>query len=119
MQELENAIRDQVSRELARLLNVTKFGEQIIAERLDDAVLKLSAVSSITALPPSTLYRKVQRGEFPAPVKLGQSASGWLLSEVVAWIAARRAERDREQAKTAVWSGPEQSLTGEGRQTVR
>jgi prophage regulatory protein len=99
VQELEYAIRDQVSRELARVLNVTRFGEQIIAERLDDAVLKLSTVSAITALPPSTLYRKVAAGEFPAPVKLGEAASGWLLSEVVAWIAARKAERDKEQVK--------------------
>jgi prophage regulatory protein len=99
MQELENAIRDQVSRELARILNVAKFGEQIIAERLNDAVLKLSTVSAITALPSSTVYRKIQQGEFPAPVKLGESASGWLLSEIVAWIAARKAERDRGEVK--------------------
>jgi prophage regulatory protein len=94
MQELESAIRDQVSRELARLLNVSEFGEQIIAERLRDAVLKLSTVSAITGVPSSTLYRKVQQGEFPAPIKLGESASGWLLSEVGAWIDARREERD-------------------------
>ena len=95
MISLDSLVREQISREVYKILNVTKFGEQIIAERLDDAVLKLSAVSAITALPPSTLYRKVQQGEFPAPVKLGEAASGWLLSEVVAWIAARKSERDR------------------------
>lgn len=33
----------------------------------------------------------------PAPIKLGESASGWLLSEVEAWIATRREERDAVQ----------------------
>lgn len=90
----ETLVRDEVARELHRIMNVSKFGEQIIAERLRDAVLKISVVSAITALPVSTLYRKVQLGEFPAPIKLGESASGWLLSEVDTWIAERRAERD-------------------------
>ena len=56
---------------------------------------KLTATSKITALPASTLYRKVAEGSFPSPVKLGESASGWLLSEVEAWIEARRQERDQ------------------------
>jgi prophage regulatory protein len=91
---IEAAVHDEVARELHRIMNVSKFGEQIIAERLRDAVLKLSVVSAITGLPASTLYRKIQHGEFPAPIKLGESASGWLMSEVDAWIAARREERD-------------------------
>jgi prophage regulatory protein len=91
---IEAAVRDEVARELHRIMNVSKFGEQIIAERLRDAVLKLGTVSAITGLPSSTLYRKVQQGEFPAPIKLGESASGWLMSEVEAWIAARQEERD-------------------------
>jgi prophage regulatory protein len=95
----ENAVRDEVTRELYRILNVSKFGEEIIAERLKDVVLKLSIVSAITALPASTLYRKVAAGEFPAPIKLGESASGWLLSEVEAWIEDRRKERDAARDK--------------------
>lgn len=95
---IEAAVRDEVARELHRIMNVSKFGEEIIAERLRDAVLKLSVVSAITGLPSSTLYRKVQQGGFPAPIKLGESASGWLLSEVEAWIVARREERDAGSA---------------------
>jgi prophage regulatory protein len=70
---------------------------EAVAQRLNDIVLRRSAVSAITGLPSSTLYRKVAAGEFPAPIKLGESASGWLLSEVEAWIAARREERDGAQ----------------------
>jgi prophage regulatory protein len=94
MSAFERAVRDEVTRELYKIMNVTKFGEEIVAERLRDAVLKLSVVSAITGLPSSTLYRKIQQGEFPAPIKLGESASGWLLSEVESWIAERRNERD-------------------------
>jgi prophage regulatory protein len=99
MSFLDQAIRDQITRELFTILNIHKSGDDILAERLRDVVLKLSAVSKITGLPSSTLYRKVAGGEFPAPVKLGEAASGWLLSEVEAWKAARRDERDRELAK--------------------
>jgi prophage regulatory protein len=94
MSILDQAIRDQITRELFSILNVGKSGDEILAERLKDVVLKLSATSKITGLPASTLYRKVAAGEFPAPVKLGEAASGWLLSEVEAWIDARREERD-------------------------
>jgi hypothetical protein len=66
---IEAAVRDEVARELHRIMNVSRFGEEIIAERLKDAVLKLSVVSAITALPASTLYRKIQQGEFPPPIK--------------------------------------------------
>ena len=99
MGPFESAVRDEVARELHRIMNVSKFGEEIIAERLKDVVLKLSVVSTITGLPASTLYRKVAAGEFPAPIKLGESASGWLLSEVEAWIEARREERDIARCK--------------------
>jgi prophage regulatory protein len=99
MSILDQAIRDQITRELFTILNVNKSGDDILAERLKDVVLKLSAVSKITGLPPSTLYRKVAEGSFPTPVKLGESASGWLLSEVEAWIDARREERDAARRK--------------------
>jgi prophage regulatory protein len=81
-------------------------GEAVIAERLKDAVLRKTVVSAITGLPSSTLYRKVAAGEFPAPIKLGESASGWLLSEVEAWIAARREERDAGRNQVAAESDP-------------
>jgi prophage regulatory protein len=68
-----------------------------IVQRFSEMVLRKGTVSAISGLPSSTLYRKVAAGEFPAPIKLGESASGWLLSEVEAWIATRREERDAVQ----------------------
>ena len=95
MTTIEEAVREAAANELHRILQTKKFGEQIIAERLKDAVLKLSAVSAITGVPGSSIYRKVTEGSFPSPVKLGEAASGWLLSEIEAWIEERKEERDK------------------------
>jgi prophage regulatory protein len=73
--------------------------DAVVAERPSEIVLRKNAVSAVTGLPSSPLYRKVSLGEFPAPIKLGESASGWLLSEVEAWIASRREARDAVQRK--------------------
>ena len=37
----------------------------------------------------STIYLKVNRGEFPQPISLGARAVGWLESDVDEWIAQR------------------------------
>ena len=35
------------------------------------------------------IYARIAADEFPRPVKLGAKASGWLESEIDAWIDAR------------------------------
>ena len=94
MGAFENVVRDEVTRELYRIMNVTQFGEQIIAERLSDAVLKRSVVMAITSLTAAAINRQIVAGTFPAPVSIGEAAEGWLLSEIGAWVAARKAARD-------------------------
>jgi prophage regulatory protein len=45
----------------------------------------------------STLYRLIDRGDFPKPIKLGGkdgAAVGWLENEVEDWQKRRIAERD-------------------------
>ena len=44
----------------------------------------------------STLYLKVQKGEFPRPIKLGQRSVGWIKSEVDEWLESRIQQRDAE-----------------------
>ena len=44
----------------------------------------------LTALPTSTLYRYMKEGRFPAPLKIGERAVAWPLSEVQAWLAGER-----------------------------
>ncbi|MCK1299729.1 AlpA family transcriptional regulator [Bradyrhizobium sp. 24] len=59
--------------------------------------LRLKAVSETAALPPSSIYEKMMKGEFPKPVPLGRKAVAWLESEIEEWKAARVAERDGAQ----------------------
>lgn len=49
-------------------------------------ILRIQEVIKKTGLSRSNLYDMVRKGEFPAPLKLGERASGWLVSEVEAWI---------------------------------
>jgi prophage regulatory protein len=55
--------------------------------RVEDACIKAGISRSM-------LYDLASRNEFPAPIKLGAKASGWIESEIDAWIDARIAARD-------------------------
>ena len=61
-------------------------------------MLRLPQVKARTGLSRSEIYRRVQSGDFPAPVKLGERASAWPEHEVIAWCEARIAERDAKAA---------------------
>lgn len=54
-----------------------------------NSILRLPAVKKSTGLSRSTIYAKLSKREFPAPVVLGPRCVGWLESEVQAWIAER------------------------------
>jgi prophage regulatory protein len=53
-----------------------------------ESFLRFPAVLAKTGLSRSTIYLKISRGEFPAPVKLGQRAVGWPETAIARWIAA-------------------------------
>lgn len=61
--------------------------------------LRLPAVINCTGLGRDTIYRMVRKGEFPRPVKISERASGWLLSEVDAFIQSRAAERCQPEVR--------------------
>jgi len=44
----------------------------------------------------SQVYKLVQQGSFPKPIKLGERGSGWLISEIDAWLQSRVDLRDEE-----------------------
>jgi len=71
--------------------------------RLGNArILRLKQVVTTVGLAKSSIYRKIQIGTFPPPIKLGGArASGWLSTEVLEWIEDQvrrrpKAERSRE-----------------------
>ena len=49
-------------------------------------ILRLNAVLDRTGLSRSTLYRKVERGTFPAQVRISERCIGWRESEVEQWL---------------------------------
>lgn len=63
-------------------------------------LIRRPAVEGMTGLSRSSLYDKIRRGEFPAPVSLGASAVAWVESEVSAWIQTR-IEAGRTTGKAA------------------
>jgi len=65
----------------------------------DTRVLKLKQVTAIVGLGKSSIYRKVQEGTFPSPIKLGcERASGWISTEVFDWID-EQVRRSRENTR--------------------
>lgn len=56
-------------------------------------ILRLKQVMAMTGLARSTLYKYIATEGFPAQVKLGARAVGWLEAEVLAWLQSRIEER--------------------------
>jgi prophage regulatory protein len=61
--------------------------------------LRMTEVQSRVPYSRSTIYLKVSRGEFPAPIDLGARAVAWLESDIDEWIAARIANTRAAVAK--------------------
>ena len=54
-------------------------------------LLRLPQVLDLTGLSRASIYRYVDAGDFPRPVKLGARAVAWRASDVEAWIEGREA----------------------------
>jgi prophage regulatory protein len=52
-------------------------------------ILRLPEVQRLTGLSRSSIYRLESMGQFPARVKLSESASGWKAGQVQEWINSR------------------------------
>jgi predicted DNA-binding transcriptional regulator AlpA len=53
-----------------------------------DRLLRLPEARAITGHGRTAFLDAVNRGELPTPVRIGQRAVAWHLSELTAWIAA-------------------------------
>jgi prophage regulatory protein len=70
-------------------------------ERESARILRLKQVAAIVGIGRSSIYRKVQEGTFPSPIKLGSArASGWISAEVYDWVD-EQIRRCRRSAYTA------------------
>jgi prophage regulatory protein len=57
-----------------------------------DNVLRWPEVAKIIPISRSHAHALAAQGKFPKPIKLGPRASGWLESEINAWLAERIAD---------------------------
>ena len=58
--------------------------------------LKVKEVASEISISVPQVYKLVGLGRFPKPIKLGERGSGWLTSEIDAWLQSRVDARDEE-----------------------
>ena len=56
--------------------------------------LRIRHVAEKTSLAISSIWRLVQQGQFPSPVKLSPGCTAWLEHEVDEWLDAKAAERE-------------------------
>ena len=59
-------------------------------------VLKVKQVAEEINVSVPQIYRLVSIGSFPKPIKLGERGSGWLITEIDAWLQSRVDLRDEE-----------------------
>lgn len=59
-------------------------------------LLAVEAVCARVGLGRSTVYRLVDSGEFPRPVKLTAARVAWVEAEVARWVNRKIEERDQD-----------------------
>ena len=59
-----------------------------------DRLLRRPEVEEITGLSRSTIYRHLEQGIFPKPVRIGPRAVRWSLSEILNYIKSRPRGKD-------------------------
>ena len=56
----------------------------------DVALLRLPSVEAMVGMKESTIYRRIELGRFPAPVRNGERISSWRTDDIRAWLADPR-----------------------------
>ena len=57
-------------------------------------ILKVKEVAEELNVSVQQIYKLVSKGKFPKPIKLGERGSGWLTSEIDAWLQSKVDARD-------------------------
>ncbi|MFP1631219.1 helix-turn-helix transcriptional regulator [Zhengella sp. ZM62] len=69
-----------------------------IAELVDETMACKIIGGTETPIHRSTLWRGINAGRFPKPLKIGPGTNRWRVSELVAFIERAAAERDEVAA---------------------
>ena len=56
---------------------------------MGDRLLRRRQVEEITGMGRSSIYRLMQEGDFPPPVRVGPAAVRWKESDIMGWLESR------------------------------
>ena len=73
---------------------------------MHDRLLRRRQVEEITGMGRSSIYRLMQEGEFPRPVRIGPAAVRWKASDITAWMESRPVARGEFDPPGAGWIRP-------------
>ncbi len=63
-------------------------------------MIKLKEVQKLTGLSRSSIYAYIDKGLFPAQVKLGLRSVAWVDSEIESWVESKVLARDAANSST-------------------
>ena len=70
---------------------------------MQDRLLRRRQVEEITGMSRSTIYKMMQNGEFPRPVRIGPAAVRWRASDITAWVESRPVARGEFDTPSAAY----------------
>ncbi len=53
-------------------------------------LIKLKDVIAMTSLSKASVYRQMNTGTFPLPIRIGPRSVSWILSEIEEWIESKK-----------------------------
>ena len=62
-------------------------------------ILRLKNVTEVTSMSRSTIYRLMEQGKFPKPIKLSQRIIGFLEEDIDQWILERYQEGIKHESE--------------------
>jgi prophage regulatory protein len=94
VQDLVELLADELAARVVAIiaqqrLQVTEPNASPKSSLQQQRLLRCSEVTEQVGLSKSSIYRGIQRGTFPYPIKYGHSAR-WIQSDITAWIEGHR-----------------------------
>ena len=57
-------------------------------------LMKLPEVTELTTLSSATIYRLIDKGEFPKQIKITERSSAWSVEEIYSWFEVKKDARN-------------------------
>ncbi len=74
---------------------------------MGDRLLRRREVEEITSLSRSSIYRSMQEGDFPRPVRVGPAAVRWRASDITGWMESRPVARGELDPPDGIQAHPQ------------